>query len=205
MRIKCLICLKEFNASPSRTKIGKGKFCSKKCWYKQLSINNKGKNNFHWKEKEKINCKYCGRELFVIPSYFLKGRGCFCTKVCFAKYLKKYYKGENAPFWKGGITPQIRLIRNSKEMTIWKMAIFKRDNYICQNCGAQNGMGQSIVLHAHHIKSFSLFPLLRFNLENGITLCNVCHYLLHKSKDCKTVEQALNWRNQSEDIPVVLT
>ena len=78
--------------------------------------------------------------------------------------------------WKGGITPINHLLRVSSKYKIWRELVFLRDNFTCQNsncpfCGNKIG-GE---LHPHHIKSFSKFPELRFNVNNGITLCADFH------------------------------
>jgi predicted restriction endonuclease len=72
--------------------------------------------------------------------------------------------------WKGGITPINCSIRSSTEMKLWRKAVFERDNYSCIWCGQKGGK-----LNADHIKPFSLFPELRFAIDNGRTLCKECH------------------------------
>ena len=92
--------------------------------------------------------------------------------------IKKYIRsGENHPNWKGGITTENHKVRNSIEMSVWRKAVFIRDNYTCVECGDRNyeGRGKTLVLQADHIKPFSLFPELRFAIDNGRTLCITCH------------------------------
>jgi len=86
-------------------------------------------------------------------------------------------KGENNPKWKGGITPENIKSRQSLEYAIWRMEIFKKDNFTCRFCKKRGGK-----LVAHHLQSFSEFPELRFSVDNGITLCRSCHSKLHNTK-----------------------
>lgn len=59
---------------------------------------------------------------------------------------------------------------------------FELDNYECQICGANN---KNIALHCHHILGYTLHPQLANDIENVITLCELCHNEIHKRKDCK--------------------
>ena len=68
--------------------------------------------------------------------------------------------------------------RNSKEYKEWRLAVFKRDNYKCCCC---NKTGKK--LNAHHIKRWSEYPSLRYDIDNGITLCESCHKAIHKMGD----------------------
>ena len=67
----------------------------------------------------------------------------------------------------------------SKEQREWRMKIFLRDNFTCQFCGIR-GNQTGGYLEAHHIKSWTKYPELRFEINNGITLCKECHKLAHK-------------------------
>jgi hypothetical protein len=84
-------------------------------------------------------------------------------------------RGKNHPLWKGGKPKKTRKegMLTYKEYRMycdWQKSIFKRDYWTCQNCGKHGGL-----LHAHHIKNWKQYPKLRYNIENGITLCPICH------------------------------
>lgn len=88
--------------------------------------------------------------------------------------------GESHPSWKGGITPINKRIRSSNRFKNWRRKIFERDNYTCQMCKKR---GEK--LHANHIKKFSEYKALRFDINNGITLCKFCHMKIvtHREED----------------------
>lgn len=63
--------------------------------------------------------------------------------------------------------------RNSAEYANWRTAVYERDGYTCQECGATSG------LNAHHVKAWAHFPESRFDIDNGLTLCAGCHGKRH--------------------------
>ena len=63
--------------------------------------------------------------------------------------------------------------RNSYKYRKWREKVLVRDNYTCQKCGSKTN------LHVHHKKSFAGNPKLRFDIDNGVTLCEICHRSLH--------------------------
>lgn len=86
------------------------------------------------------------------------------------KRMSDNRKGESHWNWQGGINNINDTIRKSFEYKLWREAVFKRDDHTCQECKVRGGK-----LHAHHMKPFSLFPELRFAIDNGVTLCKICH------------------------------
>lgn len=72
--------------------------------------------------------------------------------------------------WQGGVTSENTKVRHSDRYKHWRVTVFKRDGYSCQDCGVVGGE-----LHADHIKQFAYYPELRFELSNGRTLCRECH------------------------------
>jgi len=97
-------------------------------------------------------------------------------QVSWNKGLKGYKSGKENCNWKGGITPINKLIRKTKEYKEWSISVYKRDRYICQDCGIKC-QAKNIV--AHHIKPFADYPESRFDIDNGVTLCRSCHFKLH--------------------------
>lgn len=118
-------------------------------------------------------CPVCGHKYMTWPTRIRKGIKT-CSRECGYKIRKERYGSDN-PAWKGGITPINASIRSSGKMDRWRKAVFERDDYTCQGCGARNGNGRKVVLHADHIKQFAYHLELRFELSNGRTLCKDCH------------------------------
>lgn len=80
--------------------------------------------------------------------------------------------GEKNWNWKGGVTSKDRLERIRFKQSMQKQ-IFKRDNYTCQKCNQHGGH-----LQVDHIKKWSEYPDLRFDVNNCRTLCMDCHYFV---------------------------
>jgi 5-methylcytosine-specific restriction endonuclease McrA len=171
----CPICNNDFTISPSR--VGKRHTCSNKCRniYKHFAYLNGVDGGFF---KPGHSCSNSGR------THFHKGHKPSDLSIIKAReaWNKKYKgkpkperQGANCHLWKGGITPINHAIRTSICFVNWRREVFERDNYTCQDCGARNGDGKTHTLHAHHIKPFSKYPKLRFEVSNGKTLCKNCH------------------------------
>lgn len=65
--------------------------------------------------------------------------------------------------------------RLTTEYRHWRKTVFIRDNYTCQICNIRSGKGIEVKLNADHILPQSLFPELRYDTNNGRTLCHSCH------------------------------
>lgn len=108
-------------------------------------------------------CYNCG-VIFKRRYRATKGGALYCNRKCFKRV------GDQNPRWKGGVTSINQKIRASEEYKTWRKDVFKRDKFTCVWCGQVGG-----VLHADHIKPFSLYPEFRTTLSNGRTLCLACH------------------------------
>jgi predicted restriction endonuclease len=56
----------------------------------------------------------------------------------------------------------------------WRKDVYTRDKFQCRwpNCN------NTKKLNAHHIKTWAQYPGLRFNINNGITLCKYHHDMI---------------------------
>jgi 5-methylcytosine-specific restriction endonuclease McrA len=59
----------------------------------------------------------------------------------------------------------------------WRRAVLSRDNFRCVMCDASGR------LKCHHIRKWSDYPTLRYNVANGATLCQKCHVRVTGSED----------------------
>jgi len=84
--------------------------------------------------------------------------------------------GKNHHNYNFNLTDEERLIkRNYIKYGKWRKNIYYRDDYICQRCNQRGGK-----LNAHHILNYSSNKEIRLSINNGITLCAICHREFHK-------------------------
>ncbi len=145
----CPVCSSVWRAT-SNYQIRIQEFCSRAC---RTKIHGNGRSV----STTKRNCKYCEKEMQVLPCH-LKTKW-FCSKSCSSRF---HNQGEGNPAWKGG----------DARGKYWKRQARKRDSYTCQfpSCERQSrGKGT----HAHHKVPRSVGG--EDALENLITLCSKHH------------------------------
>lgn len=163
MKKLCKQCNKEFEKSGTVSKKSWliTLFCSRRCF-------SESRKTLTEEQRFRLGNGNRGRKL--TPEWREKiGKSVFGKRR--TKEQRKNYgrKGDENPMWRGGITPVNQLIRMSAEYKEWRTAVFERDNYSCTWCGAKGD------INADHIKPFSVYIELRFDVENGRTLCVPCH------------------------------
>ena len=92
-----------------------------------------------------------------------------------------FQKGKENPNYKNGLytlenLPVYRHRTTSFIYKKWRQSVFERDNYECKSCGFKG------YITAHHIKSWAKYPELRYEVNNGLTLCEPCHSLTDNYK-----------------------
>lgn len=143
--------------------IGNKNYCSKNCHHKGMN------------KKVSLSCLECGCDYLVTQSFYKIRGSKYCSRKCTRIARSKAQSGCNSHLWKGGVSYEGKRIRKGVEWKMWRESVFERDKYTCQDCGAKSGKGCQVELHPHHIKQFALYPELRFDINNGITLCKECH------------------------------
>lgn len=163
-----------------------------------------------------VKCENCKKGLYRRPWQLKKGLTFISCRDCLSKVKKKYpqlykkiasfdygnrfHKGDKHTFEQrlnnslrnGGtvdgflnrLNRKNKEIRKLREYDDWRITVLQRDNFTCKLCGKRGGK-----LEADHIKSFSKYPDLRFEINNGRTLCKNCHYLVTFPQ--KTIERSI--------------
>lgn len=134
-------------------------------------------------------CKcICGNETFVHTHYLMSGRvkSCGCLRIEIIK---------NGRYnWNPEITEDERVMRrNFPKYTEWKKQVKIRDNYTCQITNVKGGK-----LCSHHLDGWNWCKEKRYNLDNGITLCDEVHNLFHNlyGMGDNTKEQFLEFKSR---------
>lgn len=126
-----------------------------------------GENHPSWKI-DRPKCLDCGIEVG-------SGKIKRCQE-CHFKY--GMLKGADNPNWQGGATIKNDRDRHKIQIRKWQKAVFRRDGYLCRLC-REPSPGH---LNAHHRKMWSTHEELRFDVDNGVTLCTDCHLFVHQGK-----------------------
>lgn len=172
LAVQCQHCSKEFQVRPYRA--ATARFCSIKCRSEWRKANFVGENNPNFRGGRFKKCAHCDTEFWVIPATEHKK---FCSKPC-ADAGGFRYSGKGHPNYR----EEARRKNRGGNHRYWVNAVISRDKATCQHCGATN-----VELHAHHIKSYKDHPGLRFDVDNGITLCYSCHWTVHTALNEKAV------------------
>lgn len=91
------------------------------------------------------------------------------------KIKNKSWVGSNNPNWQDGVSSETKLARNSRDYKHWRRLVLERDGNECQRCSS------SEKLEAHHLNPFNVNKDLRYDIDNGVTLCEKCHSVKHKN------------------------
>ncbi len=147
----------------------------KPSWNKGLKTSGmKGKK--HTEEtKKKMSAWQIGGRLSEEHKRKLKERKKYIsleTRKKISSARKGKYIGENSPFWiKDRNKLAKRQKRNDMAYKEWHKQVLLRDNFKCKiknkDCEGR--------LEVHHILAWSSYPKLRYQINNGITLCHAHH------------------------------
>ena len=161
----CLQCGQEFLGEPDR------KFCSTECWHKYKAAHKEVRNLPRGARTEYI-CKNCGCDFSDLSC---KAARVFCSMECKADWQSRNLREENNPNYKADKdTP--KNWKSDIRWVEWREAVFARDTYTCQACGATG-----VYLEPHHIRPKAIYPYpdLVYDIGNGSSVCRTCHRKLH--------------------------
>ena len=155
-------------------------YCSQKCAYKGRSLGITKRNVLKpyncFRKKPRI-CPICQKEYI-----YKKKTQKYCSRKCFEIAHKKDMLGKNNPAYKNGNSYNRRCYRGDDWETLRK-EIYKRDNYICQDCrvkcqSKRDYKNSNNIIQCHHIENYKKGQ--NNDKSNLITLCLKCHLKRHQ-------------------------
>lgn len=91
-----------------------------------------------------------------------------------SKRLSAGQQGIALSKWDGFRSTYWHRERSSERWRAWRMVVFRRDGFRCVACGCASRRRDG-GLEPHHIRTKSRFPHLVYDVNNGVTLCRICH------------------------------
>jgi len=183
----CQCCGKDFVGQS-----GRQKFCSPRCFGQYNMKDRKKENHSRWRGgMNTYKCLECGKSF---ESYNREMTPIYCSRKCYSLTQKgrmsplkgtkhPQFSGENHPNWLKDRTKLKKFDdtnkdRRSSAYANWRREVWKRDNFKCRidnkDCNGQ--------LQAHHILGYTDYPELRYEINNGITLC-LAHHPLKRAEE----------------------
>ena len=146
---------------------------------------NKGRKYSFFTSKSIVSsCKICNSSFRTTPYKVTHGEGKCCGKECADKLRRitcSQLCGDKHYRWVADRS-KIKIGERKKNDTLqkeWRKTVKDRDKWLCclidENCEKR--------LEAHHIYSWTRFPLLRYKVSNGITLCHFHHPRKRKDEE----------------------
>lgn len=172
MLFNCHICSAAFQSSH------KAKFCGQKCY----GLSKRGRAS--WNSGIKTN---------LAPWRGKRRSEETIAKIKATKAINKYSHPADVRIAiskkligisKGGVSKTAVLIRGTTKYKQWRAAVFKRDNYSCQECGvrgahlnADHKITFVTLLKRHAISDIAAAAQCEalWDVSNGVTLCLECH------------------------------
>ena len=159
---ECPSCGAEFYLKPSLINTAGENYCSVSCRGKAKRLNTTARK-----------CAFCGEDFFrgeTSAGNWRRKR--FCSVKCAtAANPPPTYFGADNPRYKGETARR----KNRKgPYASWRKSVLARDKLTCQRCGITD-----VTLTAHHILPWETHPEKRFDVSNGLTLCQPCHFREH--------------------------
>jgi len=125
--------------------------------------------------KWKCRCD-CGKITNVLGNFLIskKTRSCGCYN---RDQVSLTHSGANNVNWKGGIS-KLGLERDchTRKYREWRRGVFERHGKQCVVCGSQKN------IRTHHLNSWEDHEEQRFDVSNGMPICESCHQIFHSAK-----------------------
>lgn len=176
IEIKCAYppCGKSKLIFPSQAKLYAKKYCNNECRGAHRSEIIRGEDNARFKEKIRVPCAQCGKELELLPCMDLLYKVHFCKGTdCISKWQSENRLGSQNSNWRGGLSFEPYPVTWNFRL---REMIRDRDGRICRVCSEKEN-GTRLAVHHVDYRKDNLDP------DNLVSLCHQCHVKTNGHRD----------------------